>query len=32
MDFFVARTNLSITLEKNKNIRGIAWIQGTLEK
>lgn len=32
MEFFIARTNLSIELEKNKHVTGIAWVQGTLEK
>jgi len=32
MNFFIAHTNLSIELEKNKLVRGIAWVQGTLEK
>ena len=31
MDFFIADTNLSIKLENNALVNGIAWIQGTLE-
>lgn len=32
MEFFIAGTNLAISIENNKHVRGIAWIQGTLEK
>jgi hypothetical protein len=32
MEFFVADTNLGISIENNKHVRGTAWIQGTLEK
>lgn len=32
MEFFIAGANLAISIENNKHVRGIAWIQGTLEK
>lgn len=32
VEFFIAHKNLSINLEKNTSVHGIAWMQGTLEK
>jgi len=32
MKFFIDRSNLTIDIEKNTKVRGVAWVQGTLEK